>query len=84
MSDENKSLRLSSEQEEEVITRCFRVVDYLNEVAVNIITEFVQNITCPEAKKILLNAPEVIAIKAFEKALNNLVSGGRHPEGRVH
>ena len=84
MPDENKSLSLSEEQEQEVMMRSFRVVDYVSEVAINIIMDFVHNVTCPEAKQMLLNSPEVIAIRAFERALSDLVGETSAPEGPVH
>jgi hypothetical protein len=72
VSFENKPTRLSPEQEAEVFLSCFRVIDYVNDLAINIITNFIQNIPCPEAKRILLVRPEILSIGAFKKALNDL------------
>jgi hypothetical protein len=66
------SIRLSDEKEKEILSRCFRMVDYLNDMAAEILMEFIDNASCPMAKHMLLNSPEVIAVKAFEKAINDL------------
>jgi hypothetical protein len=84
VSCENQPTRLSPEQEAEVFSRRFRVVDYVNDFAIKIITNFIQNISCPEAKRILLVRPEILAIGAFKKALNDLVSAGHNPKGHTH
>jgi len=61
-----------------------QVVDFVSEMAVNIIIDFVQNPPCPEAKHYLVKGPEEVAIKALEKALNSLVCVGARPKGPVH
>lgn len=66
------SLDLSPQKEEEIFTRCFTMVDYLNEAAIEIIMDFLHNTSCPLAKQVLRNSPETIAIKSFEKAINTL------------
>ena len=66
------SMHLSAEKENEVFSRCFNMVDYLNEMAVNIIMELIENTECPVTKQILRNTPEIIAVKSFEKAINDL------------
>lgn len=73
------SMHLSVEKETEVFSRCFNMVDYLNEMVVNIIMELIENTECPVTKQILRNSPEVIAIKAFEKAINDLNKSFRRP-----
>ena len=73
------SMHLSSEKENEVFSRCFNMVDYLNEMAVNIIMELIENTECPVTKQILRNTPEVIAVKAFEKAIKDLNQNFRSP-----
>ena len=54
MEDETKhgiaSLSLSAEKEKEILSRCFRMVDYLNDMATDIIMEFINNTSCPVAK----------------------------------
>ena len=84
MSCENEPIRLSPEQEEEAVSRCFRVVDIVSDLAINIITNFIQNIPCSEAKRVLLASPETLAIGAFNQALNNVVSAGQNPKRRMH
>jgi hypothetical protein len=73
------SMHLSAEKENEVFSRCFNMVDYLNEMAVNIIMELLENTSCPVTKQILRNSPEVIAVKAFEKAIIDLNKSFRRP-----
>lgn len=65
------SMGLSGEMEKEILSRCFKMIDYLNDMATDIIMEFINNASCPVAKQLLRNSPEVIAIKAFEKAIND-------------
>jgi hypothetical protein len=66
------SMRLSDEKEKEILSRCLRMFDYLNDMATEILMEFIDNASCPMAKQLLLNSPEVLAVKAFEKAINDL------------
>ena len=66
------SLGVTPEKETEIIRRCFNMVDYLNNTAVDFITDFLHNSTCPLAKQVLRNSPETIAVKSFEKAINQL------------
>ena len=66
------SMRLSEEKEKEILSRCFRMVDYLSEMATEILMEFIENASCPMARHLLLNSPEVLAVKAFEKAIKDL------------
>ena len=73
------SMHLSSEKENELFSRCFNMVDYLNEMAVNIIMELIENTDCPVTKQILRNTPEIIAVKAFEKAINDLNKSFHRP-----
>ncbi len=76
MGDEGKrgleSLDVTPEKEEEIFTRCFSMVDHLNDTAINIILDFLHNTSCPLAKQVLRNSPETIAVKSFEKAINQL------------
>ena len=65
------SMGFSGEMEKEILSRCFKMIDYLNDMATDIIMEFINNASCPVAKQLLRNSPEVIAIKAFEKAIND-------------
>ncbi len=67
-----KSLNLSEEIEQEFFTRCFSTVDYLNAVATDIIMDFIDNASGPLSRQILRHSPEVVALKAFEKAINSL------------
>ena len=67
-----ESLNMSQEKEEEVIIRCFRTVDYLNDIAGEIIMDFLHNTTCPISRQVLRNSPETVALKSFEKAINIL------------
>jgi len=79
-----KSPQLPLEQEKEVVLRCLQVIDYVTEVATNIIIDFVQNLPCLEAKKILLKSPEGIALRCIEQALNQLVCANNRPKGPIH
>ena len=74
------SLNLPKEKENEIFARCFNMVDYLSERAADILLDFLQNTTCPTAKQLLRNAPEVIAVKAFEKAIHDLNEMFRRPD----
>lgn len=67
-----ESLNISPEKEDEIFTRCFSMVEYLNDTAVEIIMDFLHNTSCPLAKQILRNSPETIVVKSFEKAINIL------------
>ena len=67
-----KSLNITPEKEDEIIRRCFNMVDFLNEIAVDLITDFLHNSTCPLARQVLRNSPETIAVKSFEKAISQL------------
>ena len=62
------SIRHSHEQEERAIARCMNMIDYISDVAANMILNLAQNNPCPEAKRFLLTRPEELAIKSFEKA----------------
>jgi hypothetical protein len=74
------SLSLSDEKEKEILARSFRMLDYLNDMATEILMEFVHNASCPVAKQALLNSPELLAVKAFEKAISDLNTAFRKPE----
>lgn len=78
------SIRHGNEQEEKAITRCMNMVDYISDIAANMILNLVQNNPCPEAKRFLLTRPEELAIKSFEKAINDIVHGGRAPGEQPH
>ena len=67
-----KSLDVTPEKEAEIIRRCYNMLDYLNDIALDLITDFIHNSTCPLAKQVLRNSPETIAIKSFEKAIDQL------------
>ena len=66
------SLKVTPEKEEEIFTRCFSMVEHLNDAAINIILDFIHSTSCPLAKQVLRNSPETIAVKSFEKAINQL------------
>ena len=66
------SLDVTPEKEEEIFTRCFSMVEHLNDASINIILDFIHNTSCPLAKQVLRNSPETIAVKSFEKAINQL------------
>ncbi|MGD9159333.1 MAG: hypothetical protein PVG39_13050 [Desulfobacteraceae bacterium] len=66
------SLDVTPEKEEEIFTRCFSMVEHLNDAAINIMLDFLHNTSCPFAKQVLRNSPETIAVKSFEKAINQL------------
>lgn len=78
------STRSKSEQEERAIIRCLNMVDYISDAAANIIINFIDNIPCPEAKRFLLTKPEELALKSFEKAIADIVHGGRRQEEQTH
>lgn len=67
-----ESLDISPEKEEEIFTRCFSMVEYLNNTAVDIIMDFLHNTTCPISRQVLRNSPETVVLKSFEKAINML------------
>ena len=66
------SLNPSTEMEQEFFTRCFSMVDYLNAIATDIIMEYVDNASGPLSRQVLRNSPEVVAVKAFEKAIGSV------------
>jgi hypothetical protein len=78
------SMRLSGERENEILSRCFAMVDYLNDMATEILMEFMDNASCPIAKQLLLNSPEVLAVKAFEKAIIDLNRGIGKPDATIN
>jgi len=67
-----KSLGITPEKEDEIFRRCFNMVDCLNDIAVDLITDLLHNSTCPMAKQLLRNSPETIVVKSFEEAINRL------------
>jgi hypothetical protein len=79
-----ESSGVTDEHEKKAIMRCFNMVDYISETASNIIIDLIFNIPCPETKQFLLTRPEELALRAFEKALNELGRGGRRPEEQTH
>jgi hypothetical protein len=87
MENKNKrglaSMHLSGEMEREILLRCFKTVDYLSIMATDIIIEFINNISCPMARQLLRNSPEVIAVKAFEKAINDFNMASRKPDEHI-
>jgi hypothetical protein len=56
------------------------MVDYLNDMATEILMEFIDNASCPRAKELLMNSPEYLAVKAFEKAIKDLHMVIRRPD----
>ena len=74
------SLSLSDEKEKEILSRYYRMVDYLNDTATEILMEFIDNASCPVARQLLLNSPEILALKAFEKAINDINKAFRRPD----
>jgi hypothetical protein len=79
-----ESSGFTAEHEKKAIMRCFNMVDYISETASNIIIDLIFNIPCPETKQFLLTRPEELALRAFEKALNELGRGGRRSEELAH
>jgi hypothetical protein len=76
--------QLSEEEKKVVMVRCFRMVDYVSDVVTNYILDFVQDVPCATAKQFLLSKPEEFAIRAFEKAINDIAHPSREPKARVH
>jgi hypothetical protein len=82
---EVKSLHLSEEEKKAVMVRCFRMVDYVSDVVTNYILDFVQDVPCATAKQYLMRKPEEFAIRAFEKAINDIVHASqKQKDRRVH
>ena len=67
-----KALEVSEKKEEEIMIRCYRTVEYLNDIAGDIMTDFLHNTTCPISRQVLRNSPETLVIRSFEKAINIL------------
>ena len=88
MEDETRqglaSMGLSGEKQQEILSRCFKMVDYLNDTATEIIMEFINNASCPVARQLLRNTPEVLAVKAFEKAIKDLNRVFRRPGVQIN
>ena len=82
--DSLESTRPLSEQEERAIARCLNMIDYISDTAANMVINFLQSNPCPEAKRFLLNRPEDLAIKTFEKTINDIIHGGRQPGEQAH
>lgn len=74
------SMNLSTEKQNEIYARCFNMVDYLNEAAVDIIMDLFQNSVCAVSKQLIKNHPEVIAVRAFEKVINDLKEMAHRPD----
>ena len=66
------SMNLSDEMEQEFFTRCFSMVDYLNAIATDIIMDFLGNASGPLTRQVIRTSPEVVAVKAFEKAITSV------------
>jgi hypothetical protein len=77
------SLNMADEKEAEIFNRCFSVVGYLNDTAMGVILDFIQNATCPVSTQILRNTPGIIVIRAYEKAINILAHEIRSNELKV-
>jgi len=60
------------------------MVDHLNDMATEILMEFIHRATCPTARLRLRNSPEVLAVKAFEKAINDIYETFRRPDARMN
>jgi hypothetical protein len=45
---------------------------YLNALATDIIMDFIDNASGPLSRQVLRHSPQVIAVKAFEKAIHSL------------
>ena len=66
------SLNLTEEMEQEFFTRCFGMIDYVNAMVTDIVMDYVDNASGPLSRQVLRNSPEVVAVKAFEKAIRNV------------
>ena len=83
--EKSTSIPLTKEQEEQIIMRCFRIVDYVTESAANNIINFVQNPPCSHSKQILLDFPETLAIKVFQDIINDIIQKmNKHSKRPVH
>ena len=81
---EVESSNLSEEEKKVVVVRCLRMVDYLSDVVINYILDFVHDVPCATAKQFLLSKPEEFAIRAFEKVINDMAHTSRKPKEQVH
>ena len=70
--DGKNDIRLTDTEERDITMRCINLVEYLSDTANRIIFHFVKNIPCEEAKKILLENPESLALRALEHAWKNV------------
>ena len=66
------SLNLTEEMEQEFFTRCFGMIDYINAMVTDLLMDYVDNASGPLSRQVLRNSPEVVAVKAFEKAIKNI------------
>jgi hypothetical protein len=80
----DQSIYLNDQRKREVLSRCFKMVDYLNDMASDIILDFIDNSTCSKARQLLLKSPETIAVKAFEKAISDLSNTFRRYDTSMH
>jgi hypothetical protein len=78
------STDLSDQRKKEILSRCFKMVDYLSDMAGDIIVDFINNNTCSKARQLLLKSPETIAVKAFEKAISDLNKTSRRHDASMH
>jgi hypothetical protein len=78
------STDLTAQRRNEILSRCFKMVDYLNDTVGDIILDFVDNNECSKARQLLLKSPETIAIKAFEKAISDLKETSRRHDASMH
>ena len=74
----------SDQRKKEILSRCYKMVDYLNDLAADIIMDFINNSTCSKARQLLLKSPETIAVKAFEKAISDLNETSRRHDASMH
>jgi hypothetical protein len=81
---EVESSQLSEEEKKVVMVRCFRMVDYVCDIVPDYILDFVQDVPCSTAKQFLMSRPEEFAIRAFEKAINDIAHPSSEPKAPVH
>lgn len=76
---ESDTTLLTEEQQRQVVERSTIMIEYLSELAVNIVLDFVGKPACETARSVMLNQPEILAVRALQQAWENIERARRRP-----
>ncbi len=71
---------VKEEHVEAAISRCFKMLDHINDLAADIITDIIHNNPCSGAKQFLIQRPEELAVRAIEKVIADFGNTKRMPD----